>query len=203
MGNSSLLHIQAGQHGGQTHVALFKIGYCSHNLLVSHVAAGLFQLNCQICQFLGVGGVVTDHILHQCQQFFQGRMLMGSATLTTMAALVIVVMMIALMIVMMTALMGVGVCVALAVQMVVGVGMLVVMLMAMCMGMGMGDTVMGVLMGVGMLVVVAMTTDMIVVDMHRKSSLHFFFIISILNRYVKTFIFAPQSPPTGLRKKGE
>jgi hypothetical protein len=74
------------------------------------------------------------------------------------------------------AIVGVGMLGTLVVQMVVVVRMLVAMLMAVGMLVGMGHTVVGVLMGMGMrmLVVMAVTADMIVMQMHKKVSFAFF-----------------------------
>ena len=55
--------LQAGQDNAQTHIALFKIGNGGHHLLIGGVVAGLVQLTGQICQLLGVGGVVTIYFI--------------------------------------------------------------------------------------------------------------------------------------------
>ena len=62
--------------------------------------------------------------------------------------------------------------------MVMGVAMVVAMLMGV--GMGVGHTVVGVLMGMGMAMAVVMMTagNMIVIQMHKKFSFAFFFIIT-------------------------
>ena len=161
MMESSLLYIQACQNGGQAHIALFEIGNSGHDLLVSSVASGLFQLHSQIGQFSCMGGIVADHVLHQRQQLFHGGVLTAAGTAVAAAAAVVAVVM--------------GV--TLTVEVVVGMGMIMVMLMlmAVCMLVGVGDTVMGMLMGVGMFVIVAMTANMIVMKMHNKSSLRFSF----------------------------
>ena len=98
--------------------------------------------------------------------------------------------------------MAVIVGVALAMQMVVGMGMVMVVFVAVCMLVGMGHAIVGVFMGVGMFVVMAMTAHMIVMDMHRESSLHFSFIILADGDDVKTFIF-PLHPPYGLAQMGK
>jgi hypothetical protein len=62
-------------------------------------------------------------------------------------------------------------------QMIVVMGMRMTVGVGVVMGMGMGNTVMGMLVGVGMgvLVVVVTAGNMIVMDMHGKSSLSFFY----------------------------
>ena len=64
-----------------------------------------------------------------------------------------------------------------AVEMVVLVGMGVAMVVLVGMGVCVSNTVVGVLVGVGVLVtmLVSATGDMIVIHMHKKCSLSFFF----------------------------
>ena len=149
------------------------------------MAACLFQLDGQIGQFPGVGGVVTDHVLHQRQQLLHGGVLAGGSTaVAVMAAFVAVI---------------VGM--TLAMQMVVGVGMVVVMFVAVGMLMGVSNTVVGVLVSVGMFMVVAVAADVIVMNMHNEISLRVFSFIILAGAFdVKTFIFAPY-PPYGLAKQ--
>ena len=120
------------------------------------MAACLLQLDGQIGQFAGVGGVVADHVLHQSQQLVHG----GVLALGTAAAAVA------------AAVMGMAVGVAVVVQVIVGVGMHMVMAVCMAVLVGMGVAVMGVLMGmsVGMLMIVAAAAEMIFVNMHGKFS---------------------------------
>ena len=68
--------------------------------------------------------------------------------------------------------MGMVVGSTLCVEVIVVVGMGVIMTVFVGMRMGVSDTVMGMLMGVCMLVVVAVTADMIVVQMHKATPLH-------------------------------
>jgi hypothetical protein len=70
-----------------------------------------------------------------------------------------------------------GMLAALVVQMVMLVGMNVIVLMDVSVFVGVGNTIVGVLMGmiVGMFVVVVMTAHVIVIEMHRKAPLRFFF----------------------------
>ena len=152
------------------------------------MGAGLLQLHSQISQFLGMGGVVTDHVLHQSHQFFQGRVLTGgaAAAAATGAAMgMLVVVMVMVMIVMMVVIM--------VMEMIVGMGMFMVMGMGMNMLVRMGMTVMSMLMGMGMIVIVMM---------HSGFSFNFSFIIPVDLGVVKTFIFA-KYPPAGLAEPVE
>ena len=67
-------------------VAFFKAGNGIHNLMVRRMASGLIQLHSQVSQFLGMGSIVTNHILHQRNQFFHRGvgMVMGMAVLVQM-----------------------------------------------------------------------------------------------------------------------
>jgi hypothetical protein len=129
-----------------------------------------------------MGSIVTDHVLHQCQQFLHGSMLtrgvaMIAATGTVMAVVV-------------------GVTLTVEVVMLMGMGMIVGMCMGMFMGMGM--TIMGMLMGMSMLMTVVMgTAQQIVMNMHSNFSFAFFIIIIMLCPDVKAFIFLFE-PPRGL-----
>ena len=162
------MDIQSSQHHAQTHIALFKVGNSSHDLLVSRGTTCLLQLNGQICQLLGMGGIVADHILHEGYQLIHGGVLaLGCAATTAATAIVAVVVMVMIM----------GVVVAM--QMVMLMGMGVVMLMSMDMVMGVCVTVMGMLVRMGMLmgmIVAAAAAVMIVVMMfvHSDRSLPFF-----------------------------
>ena len=189
---SSLLYIQACQNGRQTHIALFEIGNSGHDLLIGSVAAGLFQLDGQICQFPGMGGIVAGHVLHQSQQLLHGGMLAlraaGSAAALTA--------------------MGMGVGMVLAMEMVMGMGMLVIVGMGMAMLMGVRYAIVGVLMGVGMsmLMVMMVMMSVFVIDMHKKYLVSFSVfctdIIIATRAYVKTFIF-PEISPRGACVKGQ
>ena len=94
MAGSSLL--QAEQDHAQTHIALLKIGDSSHDLLIGSGVARSLQLLGQLCQLPGVGGIVVDHVLHQCLQLLHGSML--AVTLAGAAVVVIVVMMLMIMV---------------------------------------------------------------------------------------------------------
>ena len=155
----SLLHIQAGKNHAQPHIALFKIGNSGHNLFKSGMVTGLIQLGGQICQFLGMGSIVSRHILHQRYQFLHGSM----RALRTAAGAVVVTFV------------GMSMGSSLGMEMIMLMGMGMVMLVGMRMGVGMGNTVVGMLMGMGMLVVVAVAADMIVMLMHSYILLAFFF----------------------------
>ena len=186
----SLLYIQRGQNGAQTHIALLKIGNGGHNLLIGGVAAGLLQLDGQISQFPGMGGVVACHVLHQSHQLLHGSVLALAAAGSTARA----------------AVMGMGVGMVMIVQMVMGMGVLVVVGMGVAVLMGVGDTVMGVLVGVGMgmLVVMVMAAAVFVIDMHKKYLVSFSMICTdIINAgraYVKTFILGKYPPGVLARK---
>ena len=124
---SSLLLFHGSQHHAQTHVALLKVGHGSHDLFVSGIAAELLQLGSQISQFLGMGSVVANHILHQSHQLFHGGMLtLGSAALAGTGAamivimvMIVVVMMVVIVIVMMVAMLMIVVMVMMVVMFVV------------------------------------------------------------------------------------
>ena len=164
------MDVQAGQDGGQTQVALLKIGNSSHDLLVSHVAACLVQLHSQLSQLVGVGGVVANHVLHQSQQLVHGGVLaVGAAAVAVAAALVVMVVMMLMAVVMIVVMMML---VTVVVQVVVGVGMLVIVAVGVAVIVGMGVAVMGVLVGMGMsmLMIVAAAAEMIFVNMHGKFS---------------------------------
>ena len=130
-------------------VALFKAGNCIHDLVICHMAASLIQLVSQICQFLGMGSIVTGHILHQCQQLIHGSV----AMMMLMAMLMQVIM---------------------GVRMFMRMGML----MMMCMGMGMTIVGMfvGMLVLMGMAMVMVLMEMMIVHS--NNSPLIYFFCIS-------------------------
>ena len=70
------------------------------------------------------------------------------------------------------AIMGMIVSNTFCMEVIVVMGMYVVVLVFMNMGMGVRDTVMGMLMGVGVFMVVTVTADMIVVQMHKDTPLH-------------------------------
>ena len=131
------------------------------------MVAGLIQLNRQICQLLGMGGIVTGHILHQRHQLFHGGMLTLRSTACAAAGTVMAVAMVVIVV------MGM----AMVMQMRMVMGMLVGMFVRMGMLVGMGDTVMGVLVGMFMGMLMGMAAHMVVMDMHIDSSLGFFLII--------------------------
>ena len=85
---------------------------------------------------------------------------------------------------------------AMLVQMRMLMGMDMIVGMGMVVRMGMGNTVVGVLMGMGviMFMVVAAASDVIVMNMHMVSPLHFSFIIPAAKASVKTFLFVEISP---------
>ena len=95
--------------------------------------------------------------------------------------------------------MTVIVCMTVVVQVLMLMGMDMIVSMCMIMGMGVGNTVVGMLMGVGviMFMVVATAGDVVVMNMHMVSPLHFSFIIPAGRPSVKTFILS-KYPPVGL-----
>ena len=103
------------------------------------------------------------------------------------------------------AVMGVVMLVTVVMQMLMAVGMLMVMVMHMAMLMGMGNTVMGVLMGMGMLVVmaVAMTADVIVIQMHGRFSFCFSLYYNGGPCGCQNIYFYQNNPPQGLREPGK
>ena len=113
----------------------------------------LIQLCCQVCQLLGVGGVVTDHVVHQRQQLLHGSVLAGGFAAVAVTAAVVAVGVLVTVGVEMLVVMGMGLVVAVGVRMLRGVGM----------------TVVGV--GMGMLMVVTAAAAVIVMNMHRDSLL--------------------------------
>ena len=127
--------------------------------MICHVAANFIQLVSQICQFLGMGSIVTGHILHQCQQLIHGSV----AMMMLMAMLMQVIM---------------GVRMFMRMGMLMRMFMRMGMLMMMCMGMGM--TIVG--MFVGMLVLMGMAMVMVLMEMmivhSNNSPLIYFFCIS-------------------------
>ena len=158
----SLLYIQTCQHGRQAQIALLKIGHRRHNLLIGRVAASLLQLNRQIGQLLGVGGIVTHHILHQRGQFLHRRVLAGGVAMGTAAATVMAVVMVMTLAVEMVMLMGVGMVVAVGMTMLVGMSLPIVGML--------------VRMGMAVLMVVS-AAKLIVMNMHLHRSFAFFYII--------------------------
>ena len=131
-------------------------------MLISSMVTGFVQLCGQICQFLGMGSIVTCHILHQCLQFVhRGMLALGSAIMAVTAAV-----------------MAVGMLCAFGMEMLVVVGMNMVMLMGMGMGVAVGNAVVGVLVGMGMLVVMDMTAGyMVVMNVHIFDSFNGIFSI--------------------------
>ena len=183
----NLLYVQTAQDNAQAHIALFKVGNSGHDLLISGVAADLLQLGGQIGQFLGMGSIVTHHVLHQGHQLFHGGVLALALAAAAAAAAAV----------------GVGVFMAMLVQMVMVMGMFVIVRMLMGMLMGMGDTVVGVFMGVGMLVVMVVTAaeNMIVMDVHGRVSFAFFLYYTGGRGFCQNIYFRPISP-TGACEKG-
>ena len=159
------MDIQRSQNHAQAHIALFKVGYSSHNLLVSSGTASLLQLLSQSSQLSGVTGIVANHILHQRNQFFHGGVLVVRAAAGTTAAAIMVMMMVIVV---------VAVVMIMAVVMVV---MVMVMIMAVVM------VVMVMVMIVAVIMIVMMV--MIVVVMHREHSFSFFFYYTEKGVFVK------------------
>ena len=74
---------------------------------------------------------------------------------------------------------------ALGVEGVMIVGMYVIMVVLMAVFMGMGHTVVGVLVSVAVAMIVGVViTQVVVIQMHNKAPLHFFFIITVVCRKV-------------------
>ena len=119
----------------------------------------MFQLYSQISQFLGMSGIVTDHILHQRHQFFHGGVLAGSTAAAAAAFAAVGVLMMVMPVVMIVMMM-----VVMVMQMLMAVGMLMVMGVGVNMLVGMGMTIVCMLMGMSMVVIVMM---------HRVSPLIF------------------------------
>ena len=86
----------------------------------------ILQLGSQISQFLGVGGVVAHHVLHQSHQLFHGAVLAGSAAAAAAAfAAVVMVVMVVIMVMVMLVVM------IMMVVMMVVIVMMVIMVMVM------------------------------------------------------------------------
>ena len=129
---------------------------CTKSVLVSGVVARLVQLDGEVSQLLGMGGVVADHVLHQRHQLLHGRMLAGAgAGRTVLAASV-----------------GVGMLRAVGVEVGLIVRVLVVVGVRMGMLMGVGNAVMGMLVGMGVRMVMA-AGHVFGIDMHRIASFIF------------------------------
>lgn len=167
--------MQAGQHRSQAQIALFIVGNGGHDLFVSGMIASLFQLLGQICQLIGMGGIVAGHILHQCSQLLhRGMFALGSAAATLVVTVV-----------------AVGVFAALCVEVVVGVGMLVAVFVGVTVAVGVCYAVVGMFMGMLMSMLMGVFMAVFVINVHKKTLLCcFFFIISAIERKVKTFISA-------------
>ena len=139
----------------QTHIALFKVGNCSHNLLVSGILAGFLQLDSQVGQLFSVGSVVICHIGHQCHQLLHGSVLTAGLAAFTAAGAVVAVIVMMMRIV----------------EVVVGVGMGVTVFVVVAMLVAVGNTVVGVLVGMamGMAVAVIAVANVIMILMHKHS----------------------------------
>ena len=168
------MDVQGGQDNAQTHIALLKVGNSSHDLLVSGVAAGFLQLDSQVSQFLGMSGIVADHVLHQRNQLLQRGVLAVTATAAAAAAAIVVMVMMMVMLVVM------------AVQMLmVMMVMAMVVVVVMCVVVAVGMTVVGMLMGVMMLVAVLVAAAaaimvvmmVVVIVMHSDRSFDIFFLL--------------------------
>ena len=160
------MDIQRSQNHAQAHIALFKVGHSSHNLLISSGAASLLQLLSQGSQLSGVAGIVANHILHQRNQFFHGGVLVVRAAAGTTAAAIMVMMMV-IVVVAVVMIMAV-VMVVMVMVMIVAVIMIVMMVMVMI---------------VAVIMIVMMV--MIVVVMHREHSFSFFFYYTEKGVFVK------------------
>ena len=66
------LRTQFLQNFCQHTVTLIEAGNSIHDLVIGSMAAGFIQLHRQIGQFLGVGSIVSNHVLHQSQQLVHG-----------------------------------------------------------------------------------------------------------------------------------
>ena len=120
--------------------------------LTDGILTGVLYLVGQLLQLVGVGGVVTGHVLHQRQQL-----------LHRFALAMLVVMMLVLMGVGVLMRMGVGLAIGVGVLMAVDVGMLMAVGMVLVLRVGM-DVLMFVNALVGMgCVVIVMIMDMFVV----------------------------------------
>ena len=151
-------------------------------MLISCGITNFCQLLRQLSQLVGVGGVVTHHVLHQGSQLLHGAVVVAMALvvmsvfMAMTAALVVVVMVVAVT----AATVAVIVCMALTVEVIVGMGMLVIMAVLMGMLMGVGDAIVGMLVGMRMLVVVVVrTANVVVMNMHSFCSFTFFLYYTI------------------------
>lgn len=124
------------------------------------MTAGLLQLNSQISQLPGVGGIVTYHIFHQGNQLLHGSVLTGRTAGSAVMGTVVVVMLVGVH-------RAVGMDMLMSVRMVMGMGMLVGVFVGMSRSIGVG-MLMDMLMGMGMGVLAA--GYMIVIKMHDNRS---------------------------------
>jgi F0F1-type ATP synthase assembly protein I len=92
---------QRGQNGGQTKVTLLELGDSAENLLCGKGIAQLSQLLGQLCQLLGMGHVVLDHIVHEGNGLLHG--VAGSAAATALLVTVMVVMLVVMIMMMLMA----------------------------------------------------------------------------------------------------
>lgn len=76
-------------------------------------------------------------------------------------------------------------------QMVVGMGVIMLVGVRMVVGMGMGHTVMGVLVFVGMGMLMAVATNMIMIQMHKGSSFLFSYSIAKIRQNYNAFLISP------------
>ena len=138
------------QHIRKDLVALVELLNGSHYLVKRTVLAGILELLRQIGKFVGMSGIMIDHVVHQRAQLRNGcaavLMLMMMVMTVVVVMVVIMVMVVMVMMVLVTMLM----------QMVMGMRMLMIVRMTVIVLMGVGMTVVSVLVGmaVGMLMAV-------------------------------------------------
>ena len=73
------------EHRVQLSIGNVKAGYSIHQLLIGPTLSRGLQLVCQFCQFLDMGIVMGDHILHQRQQLLHW----GRIVIMAMAAMAV------------------------------------------------------------------------------------------------------------------
>ena len=91
---------QLSQNLCQHTITLLKTGNGIHDFVIRGMATGLVQLERQICQFSGMGSVVSNHIFHQSHQLVHGGMvvIMVMVFMIMMMMVVMMVMMIVMMV---------------------------------------------------------------------------------------------------------
>ena len=160
-----LVVLEGGENSTQMLISLLIKSNGIEKLVVCFVVACLIQLLCQVCQLIGVSGVMALHIGDQSDQLLHGsvavlvRMVMGMMMVVAMAMSMSMGMLVAAAVLMLVSTSGI-------VQMLVRMGMLMVMAVTVRVDVGVLCTVMGMSVGVFMCVLMCVSTVMIVFKVH-------------------------------------